>query len=78
MDYLFWKKNSIVELELDKDPYPWIIWYIWKARVDKLFRGIDMDPLELFRYAESECQARYNANEMVPLIPHEHISEEPQ
>ena len=28
MDYLFWKKNSIVELELDKDPYPWIIWYI--------------------------------------------------
>ncbi|KAL0722819.1 hypothetical protein Bca4012_037418 [Brassica carinata] len=57
MDYLFWKKNNIIELELDRDPYPWIIWYIWKARNDKLFRGIDRDPLELVRYAESECQA---------------------
>ena len=28
MDYLFLKKNIIVEPELDKDPYPWIIWYI--------------------------------------------------
>ena len=35
MDYLFWRKNSIVEPGLDRDPYPWIIWYIWKARNDK-------------------------------------------
>ena len=26
MDYLFWRKNSIIEPKLDKDPYPWIIW----------------------------------------------------
>ena len=26
MDYLFWKKNNIVEPELDSDLYPWIIW----------------------------------------------------
>ena len=38
MDYLFWRKNDIVEPELDRDPYLWIIWYIWKARNDKLFR----------------------------------------
>ena len=37
MDYLFWRKNSIDKLELDSDPYSWIIWYIWKARNDKLF-----------------------------------------
>ena len=41
MDYLFWRNNNIVELELDRDPYPWIIWYIWNARNDKLCRGID-------------------------------------
>nr|VDD22562.1 unnamed protein product [Brassica oleracea] len=35
-------------------------------RNDKLFRGIDRDPLELVRYAESECQAWFNANEMIP------------
>ena len=25
MDYLFWRKNNIVEPRLDRDPYPWII-----------------------------------------------------
>nr|VDD55185.1 unnamed protein product [Brassica oleracea] len=66
MDYLFWRKNNIIVPDQDRDPYPWIIWYIWKARNDKLFRGIDRDPLELVRYAESECQAWFNANEMIP------------
>ena len=61
MDYLFWRKNSIMEPEDERDPYLWIIWYIWKARNDKLFRGIDTDPLKLVRYAKSECQAWYNA-----------------
>ena len=69
MDYLFWRKNTIRRPEDDRDPYPWIIWYIWKARNDKLFRGIDRDPLELVRYAESECQAWYNAKESIPNPP---------
>ena len=38
--------------EDDRDLYLWIIWYIWKDRNDKLFRGIDRDPLELVRYAK--------------------------
>ena len=44
MDYSFWRKNNIMKPEDDIDPYSWIIWYIWKARNDKLFRGIDRDP----------------------------------
>uniref|UniRef100_A0A0D3D6W7 RNase H type-1 domain-containing protein n=1 Tax=Brassica oleracea var. oleracea TaxID=109376 RepID=A0A0D3D6W7_BRAOL len=36
-----------------------------QARNDKLFRGIERDPLELVRHAESECQAWFNANEMI-------------
>ena len=78
MDYLFWRKNDIAKPELDRDTYPWIIWYIWMARNDKLFRGINRDPLELVRYAESECQALFNANDMVPDIPHELHNEELQ
>ena len=77
MDYLFWRKNNIVEPELDRDPYPWIIWY-WKARKDKLFRGIDRDSLELVRYAESECQAFFNTNEIIPTAPQALNIEEPQ
>ena len=36
--------------------------YIWKAMNDKLFRGIDMDPLEIVLHAESECHAWFEAN----------------
>ena len=78
MDYLFWRKNDILEPDQDRDPYPWIIWYIWKARNDKLFRGIDRDPLELVRYAKSECQAWFNANEMIPHVVHDSYNEECQ
>ena len=51
--------------EDDRDSYLWIIWYTWKARNDKLFIGIDRDPLELVKYAESECQAWHNEKENI-------------
>ena len=56
----------------------WIIWYIWKARNDKLFRGIYRDPLELVRYAESECQAWFDANEVVQPVVQDNNIENPQ
>ena len=62
IDYIFLRKNDIEDLELDKDTYPWIMWFIWKSRNDKLFRGIDMDPLETVWHAESECHAWFQAN----------------
>nr|VDD51485.1 unnamed protein product [Brassica oleracea] len=78
MDYLFKRKNNIIVPEQDRDPYPWIIWYIWKARNEKLFRGIDRDPLDLVRHAESECQAWFDANEAVQPVVQENNPEEPQ
>ena len=67
-----------MEPEEDRDPYPWIIWYIWKDMNDKLFRGIDRDPLELVRYTESECQAWHNAKDTTPAPPQAQTVEETQ
>ena len=38
------------------------MWFIWKARNDKLFRRIDRNPLETVRHAESKCHASFQAN----------------
>lgn len=48
---------------MDIDPYLWIIHYLWKAMNDKLFRGIDRDPLELIKLVERECQAWFTAKQ---------------
>ena len=44
----------------------------------KLFRRIDRDSLELVRHAESECQAWFEANEVVQAVTQDIINEEPQ
>lgn len=63
---------------MDIDPYRQVICYVWKDQNDKLFREIDRDPLELVRYAESECQTWFNANETIPTSPEENPSEKTQ
>ena len=60
------------------NPYPWIIWYIWKVRNDKILRGIDRDLLELVRHADSECQVWFDANEVVQPVVQDNNTEEPQ
>ena len=78
MNYLFWRKSSIMKPEDNRDRYVLIIWYIWKARNDKLFIGIDRDQLELVMYAESEGQAWYNAKDTILVPPHAHTVEKSQ
>ena len=62
--------------ELDRDPYPWIIWYIWKGKNDKLFRGIHMDHLETVRHAESECHAWFEAKQKQEIMVEVHAPEQ--
>lgn len=71
MNYLFWRRKNIENTDLDTKPYPWIIWYVWKVRNDKLFRGMDRDLLKLIRYAEGECQTWFSVDGSTPLPPHE-------
>lgn len=63
LDDLFWRNNDIEDLKLDRDPYPWIIWYLWKSRNDNLFRGITREPEELIRHTQSECNAWFKAKQ---------------
>lgn len=36
--------------------FPWLIWYIWKARNEKCFNGKDVTPLDTLQLASSESE----------------------
>ncbi|XP_010467994.1 PREDICTED: uncharacterized protein LOC104747994 [Camelina sativa] len=57
LDFFFWRFKDIPSHEI----FPWILWYIWKARNDKLFSNLDSNPLALLRLAEDEAQAWFLA-----------------
>lgn len=78
IDYLFSRMSNIEDPYLDIDHYLWIICHICKVQNDKLFTGIDKDPLEFVRYVKSECQVWFEANKSIPISPHETYVEEPQ
>nr|VDD25431.1 unnamed protein product [Brassica oleracea] len=44
--------------------FPWIIWYLWKARNDKLFNGKEISPLDSLHKASQECEEWYVAQEV--------------
>ncbi|XP_056848971.1 uncharacterized protein LOC130499090 [Raphanus sativus] len=51
MDHLFWR----VQPALEDHQFAWILWYIWKARNNKVFTNMDIDPLETLKLAEREA-----------------------
>ncbi|XP_013633135.1 PREDICTED: uncharacterized protein LOC106338784 [Brassica oleracea var. oleracea] len=47
------------------ETFPWILWYIWKARNDKLFNGREVSPVDTLQLAsvETECWRKANLSE---------------
>ncbi|XP_023645887.1 uncharacterized protein LOC111832631 [Capsella rubella] len=59
MDYLQVLSNSDARFDF----YPWLLWYIWKARNGKMFENIDKCPLEVTKLAKVEAMAWSEAQE---------------
>lgn len=56
-DYLLWKakKQGVIAEQLES--FSWIVWYIWKARNDKVFSNKDNQPQETLALALSETKS---------------------
>ena len=50
MDYLFWRLPK----DGDFSYFPWILWYIWKNRNEKIYKNKNGNPQEILRIAEVE------------------------
>lgn len=50
MDHLFWK----VQPTLEDHHFAGILWYIWKARNNKDFSSLDIDPRDTLQLAETK------------------------
>ncbi|KAF8091813.1 hypothetical protein N665_0435s0013 [Sinapis alba] len=47
--------------------FSWIMWYLWKARSDKLFNGVEVSPLDSLHKATQECEDWFVAQEVTKL-----------
>ena len=39
---------------MEDHQFAWILWYIWKARNNKVFSNLDIDPMDTLKLAETE------------------------
>ena len=50
LDHLFWRLPT----DVDSEYFPWIMWYIWKNRNDKIHNNRTVSPQEILRRADVE------------------------
>ncbi|XP_010480729.1 PREDICTED: uncharacterized protein LOC104759515 [Camelina sativa] len=67
MDYLFWRSQR----NPSADIFPWILWYIWKARNDKILNNLDSNPLAILQLAEEEAKLWSSAQADTVELPHQ-------
>ena len=73
MDHLFRRVNP----KMEDNQFAWILWYIWKARNNKVFSNLDVDPRDTLKLPELESTLRAEAhvtnNQRVVNQVHERI-----
>ncbi|XP_048599985.1 uncharacterized protein LOC125580065 [Brassica napus] len=60
--FLFWKKKNVAHMEPLIETFPWILWYIWKTRNDKVFNGKEVSPVDTLQLASIEAECWRKAN----------------
>ncbi|XP_048598122.1 uncharacterized protein LOC125578991 [Brassica napus] len=55
LNHLLWPAKGLGVPSSILDNVPWILWFIWKARNDKIFNGADISPLDTVQIALSEA-----------------------
>ncbi|KAF8072338.1 hypothetical protein N665_1125s0006 [Sinapis alba] len=56
-DFLFWRKNEVGFPTSQRDCFPWIIWFIWKARNNKAFNGKETWAIDTLLLARTEAES---------------------
>lgn len=56
IDHLFYRTKETGAAEHKIEPFPWIFWYIWKARNEKAFNGNEVSPLDTLQLAIAEAE----------------------
>ena len=56
--------KEVASLRPQFDTFPWICWYIWKVRNEKLFSRKDVSPIDILQHTslEAECWRKANEN----------------
>ncbi|CAA7054680.1 unnamed protein product [Microthlaspi erraticum] len=57
LDHLLWRAHEGGDSEKALASFPWIVWFIWKARNEKVFEGKDIMPLDTLQQAMAETEA---------------------
>ncbi|KAG7572723.1 Ribonuclease H domain [Arabidopsis suecica] len=78
-DFLLWRAKDSGATKESLEAFPWILWYVWKARNDKVFNNKDISPPDTLQLAISEAtswkfaqiieQAAENDEERLPEHP---------
>ncbi|KAF8083346.1 hypothetical protein N665_0779s0002 [Sinapis alba] len=63
MNFLFWKRKEVAPTGPQFNIFPWICWYIWKVRNNKLFNGKVVSPLDTLQHTSLEAECWRKANE---------------
>ncbi|CAA7020442.1 unnamed protein product [Microthlaspi erraticum] len=56
VDHLFWRAKEANIPEKTIERFPWIMWYLWKARNEKVFNEKDIPHLDTFQLACAESE----------------------
>ncbi|KAG7569023.1 Reverse transcriptase domain [Arabidopsis thaliana x Arabidopsis arenosa] len=82
LDYLYWRGKEAGADEESLRVFPWIMWYIWKARNRKIFENLSVPPQETLDLATQEegmwrrANQREDPQNQLVLCTHESPSPE--